>query len=172
MFKYGILEEKNAQDELSNFLHEYKFKSKNLAYCSIGFTYYKDKKSKIIMQNNEWIKSIRKNEINKYCPIFKAFDSTRNNYIFLSKYKYITQIEKKILNERKNFENTKGILKIFRNKDFKFSISACTGYKNFDEEDFLIKEHEFFKNLCIFSENLVKKYLLTEHSESKDTKNE
>lgn len=160
MFKYGISEEQSAQNELNNFLHENKFHTKNLSYCSIGFTHFKDKESKIIIQNKEWIDCIKKNEINKYCPIFKAFDNSKNNYIILSKYKYNTQIEKKIFNERKHFENTKGILKMFRYKDFKFSISACTGFRDFDEEEFLIKENIFFTDLCNFSGVLVNKYLL------------
>jgi len=49
---------------------------------------------------------------------------------------------------------------MFRFKEIKFSISACTNYKNFDEEEFLIKENKFFTNLCNFSEDLVRKYLI------------
>lgn len=160
MFKYGFSEEEIANNEFDNFIHDSKINNKNLSYCSIGFTDYKTNQSKIIIQNKEWLECIKKNEVNKYCPIFKAFDNTKGNYILLSEYKYKTGIERRIFSERKHFENTKGILKIFRFKDFKFSISACTNYHKFDENEFLIKESEFFSKLCDFSENLVRKYLL------------
>lgn len=160
MFKYGISQDDKANDEFSNFIHESKIKEKNLSYCSIGFTDYKNDESKIIIENREWLDCIKKNEVNKYCPIFKAFDDSKNNYILLSRYKYKTQKERQIYKERKHFENTKGILRMFRFKDFKFSISACTNYQHFDEEEFLIKENEFFSNLCNFSEELVRKYLI------------
>ncbi len=149
-----------ALDKLNNAIELCNLKKSGISYVSLGMKEYIGNNGATIIPNLEWKNIIEKNKFYHYDPIFRSATLTNKNYVLYSRFKYNTEFERKIFNERINMEMNKGLIKIIHYNSFRIAFTFSSGWSKFCEADFLIKNHAKICKLEDYSKSIIKDFLI------------
>lgn len=157
---FKAIDNEFALQEFNNIVEILKLRKDKLTYLSLGIKEYETNNGATIIPNSEWKVIVEKQKMYHLDPIFVAATITKKNYVLFSRFNYNTEIEKQILQERRNLEMNKGFIKIMHYKTFRIAFTYATGLSTFNENDYIIKNGDKIKKFEDYSKDVIGKFLI------------